>query len=401
MGHIVKTPAGTFRANWRDPAGRQKAKTFATRKEAAAYLAEVAGSVNRGTYVDPKVGRLKFGSYAQRWLEGRHVETRTHERTLSVMRIHVLPQWSSWPLDRIDHGAVQQWVNLLSGRLSPASVSKCHGTLSMILDSAIHARIIAFNPCKGVNLPSTQKPQRQSVALSRSDFFDRLLPSVPSSHRPLVALAGGCGLRWGECVGLTWSAVDLEHAVLRVVQVVIESGGKRSVKPYPKSRAGVRSVPIPDFLVVELRARRAGLAASSPPDALIFTSSSGAPPLRSTFRREIWRPALVRAGLLGAVSPTGSGRYVARWQDAADAECSAEFATERGAVARVAQRAAGGLRFHDLRHSYATWLVSDGVPVNIVRAVMGHESTSTTLNLYTHAPDGYGDRVRGVFGESR
>ncbi|MFG3691174.1 tyrosine-type recombinase/integrase [Micromonospora sp. NPDC047740] len=44
-----------------------------------------------------------------------------------------------------------------------------------------------------------------------------------------------------------------------------------------------------------------------------------------------------------------------------------------------------GLRFHDLRHSYATWLVSDGVPINDVAKVMGHEQTSTTLNRYTHS----------------
>jgi integrase len=40
-------------------------------------------------------------------------------------------------------------------------------------------------------------------------------------------------------------------------------------------------------------------------------------------------------------------------------------------------------KFHDLRHCYATWLVSDGVPVNVVQAVMGHEQASTTLNRYT------------------
>ena len=49
-----------------------------------------------------------------------------------------------------------------------------------------------------------------------------------------------------------------------------------------------------------------------------------------------------------------------------------------------AVRAAGGLRFHDLRHSYATWLVSCGLPVNDVQRVMGHENASTTLELYTH-----------------
>ena len=58
----------------------------------------------------------------------------------------------------------------------------------------------------------------------------------------------------------------------------------------------------------------------------------------------------------------------------------------------VARNQAGGLRFHDLRHSYATWLVDDGVPPNMVQRVMGHERSSTTLDLYTRRTDN-SDRI--------
>lgn len=61
-------------------------------------------------------------------------------------------------------------------------------------------------------------------------------------------------------------------------------------------------------------------------------------------------------------------------------------------------RAARALRYHDLRHSYATWLVSDGVPVNVVGRLMGQEQISTTADRYTHGPRDYADpRVRQVF----
>jgi integrase len=56
-------------------------------------------------------------------------------------------------------------------------------------------------------------------------------------------------------------------------------------------------------------------------------------------------------------------------------------------VKHVAREHDGGLRFHDLRHSYATWLVDDGVPPNMVQRVMGHERSSTTLDLYTRRTD--------------
>ena len=61
--------------------------------------------------------------------------------------------------------------------------------------------------------------------------------------------------------------------------------------------------------------------------------------------------------------------------------------SETPAVNHVARHQAGGLRFHDLRHSYATWLVDDGVPPNMVQRVMGHERSSTTLDLYTRRTD--------------
>jgi integrase len=78
---------------------------------------------------------------------------------------------------------------------------------------------------------------------------------------------------------------------------------------------------------------------------------------------------------------------------------SAVFPTEAEAVNEVARNAAGGLRFHDLRHSYATWLVSDGVPINDAQRLLGHERPSTTLDLYTHYQRELDPRVGELFAE--
>ncbi|RAN98522.1 hypothetical protein LAH08_04126 [Micromonospora noduli] len=66
-------------------------------------------------------------------------------------------------------------------------------------------------------------------------------------------------------------------------------------------------------------------------------------------------------------------------------------------MACVAAKAVGGMRFHDLRHAYVTWLVTDGVPINLVQRVMGLEQASTMLNRYTHTPDDYATRVLEAF----
>ncbi|WP_174535057.1 tyrosine-type recombinase/integrase [Micromonospora chalcea] len=399
MGFVRKTPAGTFRACWRDPAGGQKSKSFRTKREANAFLAEVEGSLNRGTYVNPHAGRTRFGDFASQWLATRAVEARTTERTVSMLRTHVLPKWGDWPLGKVDFMSVQEWVTDLGRDLAPATVAKCYQLLSMILKTAVQARLIATNPAEGVKLPRDRSRDVRPVTISREYFFGRLLPAVPPRHQGIVSAAAGAGLRWGECAGLTWSSVDLDRASLRVVQVAEETHGGIVLRPYPKSRAGVRTVPLPSFLLAALRELHT--AADDPdPRALVFRDRVGRPLRRSNFRRRVWLPSLVRAGLLGQVVNTGPHRYRATWPDREGIEWSAEFTTEREAVACVAAKASGGMRFHDLRHAYATWLVTDGVPINLVQRVMGHEQASTTLNRYTHTPDDYAARVLEAFNGS-
>ena len=107
----------------------------------------------------------------------------------------------------------------------------------------------------------------------------------------------------------------------------------------------------------------------------------------------------MRAGLLGKVLQVDETTFRAEWFAGDGLEQHAEFSTHDEAVAQVARRAAGGLRFRDLRHSYATWLVASGVPINDVASVMGHDPTSTTLNPYTHRSDRRDSNVREAFAD--
>ena len=100
--------------------------------------------------------------------------------------------------------------------------------------------------------------------------------------------------------------------------------------------------------------------------------------------------------MLGTLTAIGDDTVRAGWVDDTGATLAKEFATEQEAVLHIAKSCAGGLRFHDLRHSYATWLVDDGVPVNMVQRVMGHERSSTTLDLYTRRTDDHGRILRAL-----
>lgn len=90
-------------------------------------------------------------------------------------------------------------------------------------------------------------------------------------------------------------------------------------------------------------------------------------------------------------------RYRATWSNGAGDTESETFRAHSQAVKHIARYAGNALRFHDLRHSYATWLVDDEVPPNMVQRVMGHEHVSTTLQLYVRRTEHH-DRIRKALG---
>lgn len=186
--------------------------------------------------------------------------------------------------------------------------------------------------------------------------------------------------------------MDLDKATVRVGRVGIEVAGHVTYKLYPKSRAGRRTVPPPPFVVKLLRQHKRIVSVGASGRSL--PTGTGGPMRRTVFRAWIWRPALVRAGLLGQVAEVGAEALA---RDLAGPE-------RRRGQQGVSQPAygpragladgAGRSTLHDLRYSYATWLISGGVPINDVARVMGHEQISTTLDRYTHAFEAGAGRVR-------
>jgi integrase len=277
------------------------------------FLADLETSLTRGLYVDPHAGRLEFTPYAQRWLDSRNDEITTRARDASVMRTHVLPQWGTWPLGKIDHTTVQQWVTNLSAQRSPALVAEAHRLLSAVLRAAVRDRLIAFDPCDGVKVPRRRKRDTADQIVDRDTVRRRLLPAVPDRYRALVATAAGTGMRWGELAGLCDDALDTRRHTIRVVRTVVEVSGNTSFKPYPKSAAGRRTIPIPAWLRPTLAEHLDHYPLGA--NGLIFGNQVGKPLRRTLFRHRVWRPALVRAGLLGHLTHPAPDRFLASWTD--------------------------------------------------------------------------------------
>ncbi|MGH3628427.1 MAG: site-specific integrase, partial [Sciscionella sp.] len=225
---------------------------------------------------------------------------------------------------------------------------------------------------------------------------EKLLPAMPPGYRVVAALAAGAGLRWGECLGLRWGSVDFDAATLTVSRVVVEVAGRVSSRPFPKTSASRRVIPLAPFLSAELKSVLAGLTPD--PTASVVVGPDGGSLRRGNFRRRIWIPSLLRAGLIAGMrveSPTADGGHRLCWTDQTGKRQFRTFRTRAALFAHAARATPDdALHFHDLRHCYATWLVSRGVPVNVVQKVLGHQQASTTLNRYTHTPGDFLQQIR-------
>ncbi|MGW0180034.1 tyrosine-type recombinase/integrase [Nocardia sp. NPDC003345] len=396
MGWVDQAPSGRWKARWRDPAGTQRSKTFRTKKEANTFLAQVEVSKSQGSYVSPHAGRTLLGHHAEQWMNSWNTERTTTARDASIMRTHVLPKWENWQLGKVDHLSVQTWISELSQRRSRATVAEAKRMMSGVMRSAVANRLIAADPTAGVRIPKRRVRDTDERMLSREEVRQQLLPAVrPERYRVLVATAAFAGLRWGEVAGLCTDAVDLDQGLIRVMRTVTEVAGHVEFKPFPKSRAGRRTVPIPGWLAEELRAYLREYQQG--PQGLIFTNEAGGPLRRTLFRSRVWRPALVRAGLLGEVSPVGE-KFEAVWMDQGGEVNSEVFGKYEQAVQMVARHEHGGVRFHDLRDMFGTWLADDGMEPHKIAVVIGHENPTTTMQYYIRLTEDY-DAVRRSMGD--
>jgi hypothetical protein len=107
VGHLRRAPSGNWRAAYRTPEGKERTRTFKTKREARAFLAQVEGDKSRGLYMDPAGAQLRFRELADRWWAAREVELTTAAASRSRLDNHVLPMWGDWPIGRIEHLDVQ------------------------------------------------------------------------------------------------------------------------------------------------------------------------------------------------------------------------------------------------------------------------------------------------------
>lgn len=337
MASVDKRPDGHYRARWREhPGGPQKVRHFARKRDAERFLDAIRGDIAHGMYVDPAGGRTLFVEYAEQWRAAQVHRVRTVEQVESYLRLHAYPYLGDRPLGSIRRSDVQAWVKQLTVVLAPGSVELAYRWVSTIFKAAVGDRLIASSPCISITLP--KRNEAEVVPLTVGEV-EAMAAAVPDRYRALIVFAAGMGLRQGECFGLTVDRVDFLRRHVRVDRQLVSS--LRGVPEFgpPKSKAGFRTVPMPEVVSSALAAH---LARYRPGQyRLVFTSRTGNPLRRNTLG-SMWHRAGPVAGL-------------------------PEWAT-----------------FHDLRHFYASLLIAKGCSVKVVQRRLGHQSAMETLDTYGH-----------------
>jgi len=345
-GGVDRLPSGRWRARFYGPDARRVAKTFRTKADADAWIASQRVAVLEGRYVDPVAGRVSFGHFAKKWLDGRHdLRPKTRELYEGLLRRWIVPEFGDIAISRIQPGAVRDWYGRLASPDGPgrSTAAKSYRLLRTIMRVAVADELIMRSPCtiKGAGIEHAQERPVATVA-----EVDALSDAIGERLRLAVLLAAWCGLRRGELLGLERRDIDLEGAVLRVERTRQGLENGQVVVGPPKTDAGRRSISIPPHLVPAV-ADHLDRFTGRGEDAPLFTGVKGGP-LRAFMLHNVWELARAAVGL-------------------------------------------DHLHFHDLRHSGNTWAETSASTRELM-VRMGHASSLAALR-YQHATR---DRDRAI-----
>jgi integrase len=370
----VETRKGTsYPVAWRDPDGKFREKRFPSEAKAKAFAKSVDTDMARGHYLDDRAGKQTFREVAEEWLDTR---TRARPQTLATYRRLLerwaFPEFGGRRLDTLKPGDMGRFVNhlktapLLNGRpgtMRPATMRRVMWPVSAVLDFAVEQEYIRRNPAAAVQLPDEEALGVDAFAgraltwREVTRIADEAALSSPL-HGLLVRFLARTGLRAAELSGLR--VRDYDRGEITVEQTCTRDGKAADGLRYgkPKSKTSRRRVRLGADIDAEVRDWLAAHPRRDEPDAPLFPSRSpggersarrtvdpfdwSRPVDPGTFRRRVFEPACVRAGIVGKV------------------------------------------RLHDLRHTAGSLALASGVSLFAVSRMLGHSSTDFTARVYGH-----------------
>ena len=297
-----------------------------------------------------RAGEYTTGQWLEVWFNDYamlKVRPSSHQTYRGYLDHHIKPYIGNIPLTKLSSLDLQRlYKKLLSdGRvdrieskkqpkgLSAKTVRNIHQIISSALKLAVEQKLIARNPAEGCALPKVERKEMQTLPVEQLTSF--LREAKDSGVFVLYYIDLTTGLRRGELLGLKWSDIDLEKGDLRVQRQIGRIDGKIIEMPL-KTKNAYRTLPLAADTIDILKAQKKKVGGSP----WVFPSPTGGPLSPDCVNNMLHR-VLKRAGL-------------------------------------------PSIRFHDLRHTFATLALQNGVDVKTVSGMLGHFSAGFTLDTYAH-----------------
>ena len=352
---------GRYVIDFYDQHGKRYRKTIksgATKEEARKELREIEAKVERRAYLPEKKTPI-FSEVKDEWHKHKKQFLRetTWETYETNLRVH-LAYFDRMRINQITTATVEKFIaELQSKGLSskwgkkPDEVSrpdqkkirlntirKILVTLNQVMAYAVRHQYIEHNPVRDAERPRSQgkeADQEKAISILTPEQIRKFLDAVTDQkYQTLFLTAIMTGARQGEILGLKWSDVDFKKK-----QIQIKRTFNHGRFFPPKTKESVRAIDCPPTLIHELRLWK---LASPPNDAeLVFANAAGEPMNYSNMVKRYYRKGLRTAGI-------------------------------------------PQIRFHDLRHSYASLLLQQGENIKYIQTQLGHSSPTVTLNVYSH-----------------
>lgn len=343
FGWVRKLPSGRWQASYLGPDGKRRnaPETFATKTDAGQFLVDVESLMMRGEWTDPIRARVTFGDYAAVWIAERPgLRVRTVELYRWLLTKHIEPYVGDVELGKLSTALIRRWrAERLAAGVSESVAAKCYRLMRAILNTAVEEdRILPRNPCR-VRGADKEEPAERPV-LTVAQVFG-LADRMPDRFRALVLLAAFASLRWGEVSALRRRDIAEDASWVRVTRAFVESTGQGLIVGPPKSRAGVRTLALPEAVRPDVL-KHLDTYTKGSEDALVFTGEHGGAVRRPNFNQRVkWTATVTKMGLKG-------------------------------------------LHFHDLRHAGNTWAAAAGISTRDLMTRMGHDDMRAAL-IYQHA----------------
>ena len=323
-----------------------------TQREIGDKLRELAHVYRRGDLTEEMM--LTLAEWLDRWSGETFpltLSANTAERSRRLIQTHIAPYLEKKRLADLTTNDIQTYYNALrrDGR-GDKTVRRVHALLRQALDAAVHARLIPLNPTDGVQLPKTRRTQKQIL---NNEQLDTLMKTIEGDElwHDFFYTELTTGLRRGEICALRWEDFDGDEGKLHVRRSLKYENGAL-ICGDTKTYAGQRVICLPPSTAELLRDRK-----KSAVTEWIFPN------------------------LLRPEEPTNP-------------------ATAYDNMKRILERAGlPAIRFHDLRHTFATHALASGVDAKTLSGILGHTNASFTLDTYTHVTDNMKETASGIVGD--